>query len=199
MKKKLKFEAIVIGISVGGMNALSTILPCLPGNFALTVIIVQHLHPSSGSYLARTLNERCKLTVKEADEKEEIKPGLVYIAPPDYHLLIEDNRTFSFCVGERVNYTRPSIDVLFESASDVYFSRLIGIILTGANNDGSQGLKIIKERGGLTIVQDPETAESAFMPRAAIAATEVEHILPLEQIGPFLVKLARDKNTGQSN
>ena len=127
--------------------------------------------------------------MKEADEKEKTESGIAYIAPSNYHLLIENSHIFSLSCGNLVNYARPSIDVLFESASDVYGSSLIGIILTGANSDGSRGLKRITNRGGLTIVQDPKTAYSDFMPKAAIAATEVNHILPLKQIGPFLVKL----------
>ena len=135
------------------------------------------------------MSESCKSRVKQADEKEKIVPAMIYIAPPNYHLLVEDDRTFSLSVDELVNFSRPSIDVLFESAADAYGKRLIGIILTGANSDGSNGLKKIKECGGMAIVQDPESSEADTMPRAAIKATKVDYVLPLEEIGTFLRKL----------
>src|SRR5690606_35205527 len=119
-------------------------------------------------YWIDILDSMCFLRVKEADEKEKIKPGCVYIAPPNYHLLIEKNETFSLSIDEKVNYARPSIDVLFDSAAYVYYDQLIGVVMTGANHDGAMGLKKIKENGGMTIVQDPETAISRFMPEAAI-------------------------------
>ena len=114
----------------------------------------------------------------------------IYIAPPNYHLLVEADRTFSLSIDEPVNYARPSIDVLFETAADVYKTNLIGVILTGANTDGSHGLKRIKETGGLSVVQDPSTAEADTMPRAAIAAVDVDYVLPLEEIGKVLTMLA---------
>ena len=180
---------MVIGVSAGGMEALGAILPLLPADFALPVIIVQHRYNEAGDYMEQNLNLKCQGIVKQADEKESIEAGHVYFAPPNYHLLIENDRTFSLSVDNPVNYARPSVDVLFETAADVYGERLIGVILTGANNDGSQGLKKIKERDGLAVVQDPQTAEAELMPRAAIAATEVDHILPLDKIVPFLVKI----------
>jgi two-component system chemotaxis response regulator CheB len=192
----LNFEAVVIGTSAGGTNALKVILKSLPRNFALPVIIVQHLHPNSDDYSARILSDSCKMIVKQANEKEKIEPGVVYTAPPNYHLLVEENETFSLSIAEREKYARPSIDVLFETAADVYGEKLIGIILTGANNDGSQGLKRIKEKGGLTIVQDPETAEVDSMPRDAIATTQVDYVLPLERIGPILRKMSQKQKDG---
>jgi two-component system chemotaxis response regulator CheB len=185
----MKYEAIVIGVSAGGLEALQTVLTPLPANFGLPLIIIQHMHPYSDNYLVHFLNEHCQLGVKEAEEKERIAPGTIYIAPPNYHLLLELDRSFSLSVSEKVNHARPSIDVTFETAADIYGSRLIGIILTGANNDGSLGLKQIKQHGGLTIVQDPKTAEVDSMPRAAIAATVVDHLLPLPKIGTFLIEL----------
>lgn len=186
---KRRFEAVMIGVSAGGMKALSAIIPLLPKDFILPLVVVQHLHPYADDYLVRYLNEKGQLMVKYAEEKEKIVSGVVYLAPPNYHLLIEDDKTFSFSTEGPVNYARPSIDVLFESAANVYGTGLIGIILTGANYDGSQGLKRIKEMGGLTIVQDPRTAEMDSMPKAAIASTKVDHILPLDQIGLFLAGL----------
>ena len=186
----MKYETIVIGVSAGGMKALKTIFPSLLPDFALSVIIVQHRYPGTDNNLEKLLDAQCQITVRQAEEKEKIEPGIIFIAPPNYHLLVEDDRTFSMSLEGRVNYARPSIDLLFNSAADVYGPKLIGIILTGANNDGSKGLKTIKESGGLTIVQDPETAEADSMPKAAIAKTKVDYILPLYEIGNFLNKIA---------
>jgi two-component system, chemotaxis family, protein-glutamate methylesterase/glutaminase len=184
--KRTNFEAVVIGTSTGGMEALRTILQAMPSNFPLPIIVVQHLHPHSDNFLSQYLNEKSELTVKQADEKENIEPGVVYLAPPNYHLLIETDKTFSLSTTPRVNYARPAIDVLFDTAADAYGEKLIGIVLTGANDDGSRGLKRIKEMGGLAIVQDPATAEISSMPKAAIAIANVDYILPLDQIAPFL-------------
>ncbi len=185
----MKYEAIVIGVSSGGMITLNTILRHLPSDFVLSIIIVQHQHPESDDFIAKFLDSRCSLTVKQADEKEIILPGVIYIAPPNYHLMIEEDRTFSLTIDKRVLYARPSIDILFETAADVFGEKLVGIILTGANEDGSHGLRKIKESGGLTIVQDPDTAEVDTMPKAAIASTKVDYILPLEKIGLFICTL----------
>jgi len=183
------FEAIVVGSSAGGINALSTILAMLPREFPLPIIIVQHLHPNSESYLAQILGTKCELDVKQADEKETIANGVVYIAPPNYHLLIEEDRSFSLSIEAPVNFSRPSVDVLFETAIYAYRNKLIGIVLTGANNDGSKGLQKIKQMGGHVIVQEPATAEADVMPKSAIAVTEVDKILPLKQIGSYLLQL----------
>lgn len=190
----MRYRAVVIGVSAGGMDALLTILPNLPADFPVPVIIVQHVGPQANNYLAQHLNASCRLTVKEADEKESIAAGVVYLAPANYHLLIEEDKTLSLSVSERVNYARPSIDVLFETAADAYGPDLIGIVLTGANDDGSRGLRKIKEQDGLTVVQDPATALVSVMPKSAIAATAVDHILPLEEIGPFLCKITGKEN-----
>lgn len=190
------FQAIVIGVSAGGFKALHSILAQFPATFPLPLIIVQHRMAESDDYLVESLNRRCRITIKEADEKEEIKPGVAYIAPAGYHLLIEKNRTFSLCLNEPVCYSRPSIDVLFESASEAYKSKLIGVILTGANTDGSQGIKAIKKKRGLTIVQDPETAEIKTMPMAALETNAVDHVIRLEEIPSFISKLL--ENTYES-
>ncbi len=183
-------ECIVIGVSSGGMAALSEILTPLPADFPWPIIVVQHLDPhSADSYWARYFNERCRLAVKEADEKEAIIAGHVYFAPANYHLMIERDKTFSLTVDEKVNYSRPSIDVLFESAAETYGSALMGIILTGASADGANGLKTIKDNGGLTVVQDPDTAEFKIMPLSAIKASNVDHILPLDEIPRLLLEL----------
>ena len=186
------YRAAVIGASAGGWNALKTILGVLPEDFPLAIMVVMHRHPHSDDYLEKSLDNDCAVRVKQADEKESIISGTVYFAPPNYHLLIEDIHTLSLSVAGPVNYSRPSIDVLFESAAYVYGDTLAGLILTGANNDGAGGLKKIKDIGGLVLVQDPETAEASAMPRAAIAATDPDFVLPLGEIGAFLKDLVRD-------
>ena len=179
----------MIGSSAGGLNALKVLFHGLDYRFNIPLIIVQHISPDSENYLIHILNNIMKLQVKEADEKEQPMPGMAYLAPPNYHLLLEPDRTFTLTIDERVNYARPSIDVLFETAAEAYKEKLVGVILTGANNDGSKGLKKIKEFGGLAIVQDPDTAEVDSMPRSAMQATTVDHIIPLEEIAPFLNSL----------
>jgi len=165
----------------------------LPKEFNTPIIIVQHISAQSENLWIKLLNDKSNLFIKEADEKESIEHGKVYIAPPNYHLLIERNKTFSLTVDERVNYARPSIDVLFESAAEAYKNKLIGVILTGSNNDGTNGMKRIKECGGLTIVQDPTTAESAYMPASAIAVVQMDYILTLENIMKLLIKIDAQK------
>jgi len=182
-------QVIVMGGSAGSSTALTELLPVFPVDYPLPIVVVQHLHPLQGGYFTERFSHRCALKIKEADEKEPIKAGHIYFAPPNYHLLIEDDHTFSLSVDERINYARPAIDVLFESAADAYAPWLIGVILTGANNDGARGLRLIKQKGGLTIVQDPKTAESAYMPRAALEATIVDYVLPLHEIGRLLLEI----------
>ena len=184
-----QFRAVVIGSSAGGIHALSKVLSSFPKAFPIPIIIVQHLHPQSKSQLASILQTKTELHVKEADEKETVEAGTVYIAPPNYHLLIEIDESLSLSIEERVNYARPAVDVLFDSAIDVYHDKIIGIILTGANNDGAQGLKRIKQAGGYAVVQDPETAEVESMPRAACEACPVDKVLPLAEIGPYVLQL----------
>jgi two-component system chemotaxis response regulator CheB len=189
----LHYEAVAIGVSAGGVKALEILVGLLKKGCKLAFIIVQHLSSESDDFLVRYLNEKSELIVKQADEKEIIQKGVVYIAPPDYHLLIEEDKTFSLTVDEKINYSRPSIDMMFETAAFAYGSSLIGIVLTGANRDGSQGLQRIKEAGGLTIVQEPKTAEVAMMPSSAIAAVSVDHILPLEEMASFLNSFCADR------
>jgi two-component system, chemotaxis family, protein-glutamate methylesterase/glutaminase len=188
--KKTAFDIVLIGVSAGGFNALPKLLGSLGGSFSLPVVIVQHEAADAGDFFVRYLARGCALTVKQADEKEQIVSGTVYVAPPGYHLLIEEDRTFSLSMDAPVNYARPSIDVMFETAVETYGNRAIGIILTGANSDGAKGLKKLKDAGGLAIVQDPESAETSFMPKAAIAATEPDEIMDLEKIGPYLIAVA---------
>ena len=183
------YKAIVIGGSIGGLEAVVSITSGLPRDYHLPVIIVLHRIKNQKSGLVEVIQAKCKIKVKEADEKESIRPGFVYIAPANYHLLIEEEETFSLTYSELVNYSRPSIDVLFESAAEVYKDKLIGILLTGANDDGSNGIKMISEYGGLTVVQDPKTAKCDIIPKSAIAKTKVDKILNLNEIQFFLLNL----------
>lgn len=183
------FNAVVIGASAGGMHTINKLLSKLPENFLLPIIIVQHIATTSDNYLVEFLNKNTKLIVKEVDEKEIVKKGVVYIAPPNYHILIEEDSSISLSADEKVNYSRPSIDVLFLSASDAFKEKLIGVILTGANDDGAKGLFVIKRNGGLTIVQDPLEAETSLMPLAAIKTTEPHHILKVNEISKLLIDL----------
>lgn len=186
MSKSRQYRAVVIGVSAGGLAALEKILPVLKGTFSLPVLVVQHLSPTSENYLPIHFSHRCSLEVKEAEDKEPIEGGVIYFAPPNYHLLVECNRFVALSTEERVNFSRPSIDVLFETAAEAYQNELVGIVLTGANSDGAVGMTKIKQLGGLAVVQSPETAESDAMPKATIDAVEVDHILPLNEIGHFL-------------
>ncbi len=185
-----EFDLVVVGCSLGGMHALETILSSIGRDFRVPIAVVQHRHKKSNEQLPEFFRRATKLRVADVEDKQPIKPGHVYLAPADYHLLVERG-AFSLSVDERVAYSRPSVDVLFESAADAYGSRLIGVVLTGANADGARGAKRIKTRGGFLIVQEPATAEAPSMPKAAIAAARVDRILPLDRIGPFLVELCR--------
>jgi two-component system chemotaxis response regulator CheB len=184
------YDAVVIGVSTGGLRALEGILLHLPADFALPLLIVQHVDRDAGGGLAQLLDARCALSVKEADDQDEIVPGTAYLAPANYHLLVESRERLTLSVDPHVSFARPSIDVLFESAADVFGPRLIGVVLTGANFDGSDGLKRVKQRGGLAIVQEPSEAEASQMPRAALEATKVDHVVPLAGIAPLLEQLA---------
>jgi two-component system chemotaxis response regulator CheB len=180
-------EAVVVGCSAGGLNALHKVLDVLPIGFPVPVIIVAHTAPASENLLPALLAKTCRLPVSEAREREPALPGQIYVAPPNYHLLIEPDCTFALSVDERVCFVRPSIDVLFHSAADAYKERLMGVILTGANSDGAQGLKAIKAAGGYTLVQDPADAYADTMPRAAIAAGAADKVLPLDGLAEEIV------------
>lgn len=187
--KSGKYQAVVIGVSAGGLSALDAILPCFAPDCSASLLVVQHMAPDSSNYLVEHFRRKCRIRVKEAGDKEKIAGGTVYFAPPNYHLLVERDKSLALSAEEKVLYSRPSVDVLFQTAAEAYCEKLVGVVLTGANADGSSGLAMIAKLGGLTIVQAPETANAAVMPEAAIAATQVDRILPLEGIGPFLVSL----------
>ena len=184
---------VVVGASFGGFDALKVLLGELPAAFPAPLAIVQH-QGSPGSGLATLLQRYTALGVVDAEDKEDMLPGVAYLAPPGYHLLVERG-SVALSVDPPVSHARPSIDVLFESAADAYGPGTIGVILTGTGQDGATGLARIKQHGGRTIVQDPATAARSAMPRAALAGTLVDWILPLEMIGPRLVDLLA--STGQ--
>lgn len=188
-----KYEFVAIGCSMGGMSALQTIFEVLPKEFPVPIAVVQHRYRTSSEALPAFLRRHTKLEVLDTVDKQWIRPGTVYLAPANYHLLVERGE-LSLSVDEKVEYSRPSIDVLFESAADAYGPGVIGVVLTGANADGARGATRIKKRGGFVLAQDPRTAESPAMPQATIAATRVDRILPLDRIGPFLVELCRSSH-----
>lgn len=181
-----KARAIVIGASAGALEALSAILPALPEDFALPIMVVVHLPPHRDSALAELFRAKCRVCVKEAEDKEPIVPGTIYFAPPDYHLLVEADHSLALSSDEPVLFSRPAIDVLFESAADAYGDGLVGVVLTGANSDGARGLKAIADAGGRALVQSPRGAFSATMPEAAIEAVPGALIIPLERIAACL-------------
>jgi two-component system, chemotaxis family, protein-glutamate methylesterase/glutaminase len=183
------YELICVGASWGGLDAVGRLLSDVPDEIDVPIVIAQHRHHTSpGRTLAELLHLRIKRPVEDVDDKMPIEPRHVYIAPPDYHLLVERG-SFALSTDERVQYARPSIDVLFESAAYEYGPSVIGIILTGANEDGAAGLAAIKRRGGVAVIQDPAGAARRTMPDAAIAATAADAILPLEDIGKFVYGL----------
>ncbi|PLX00623.1 MAG: chemotaxis protein CheB [Marinilabiliales bacterium] len=187
-----KYSLMVLGVSAGGMEVLRKLLPFFGHDFPLPVVIIQHLHPNQGEFYLRYFNDHCNLNVQEAVETELVRPGNVYFAPPNYHLLIDLDKKFRMNVDPRVNFSRPSIDVFFESAAEVFKDQLIGVILTGANDDGALGMKAINDAGGYTIAQDPQTAEVYTMPLAAIEKTKIDWITRVEELGTAIQEY--DKN-----
>jgi len=176
----------VIGVSAGGLAALTAILPELSSPLGMPILIVQHLSPDSDNFLATHFNKLCSLEVKEALDKETIADNTIYFAPANYHLLVERDKTIALSTAERVQYSRPSIDVLFETAAEAYLDRLICIILTGANSDGTRGILRIRQLSGLVIAQSPESAKVDVMPRSAINRAGVDKILDLREIAPYI-------------
>ena len=182
-------EAVVLGASAGGFEALLAVLKGLPATYPMPLVAVLHLPENHESKLAELFGYRLALRVREARDKETLEAGVLYFAPPGYHLSIETDRSFSFSCEDRVSYARPSIDVLFSSAADAYGKSLAGVLLTGANYDGAAGLAGMQVAGALTIVQDPATAEVATMPEAAIRRMTPDLILPLAEIHSVLRQL----------
>lgn len=183
-------QAVVLGASAGGFGALGRLLAALPRGFPLPVLVVQHLHRHQEGVLLHGVADRCRLEVREAAPSMPVEPGTVYFAPPNYHLLVEPTRTLALSVDAKVHHCRPAIDVTLESASAVWGPGLVGVVLTGANRDGSLGLQAVRRRGGLAIVQDPADAEVPFMPAAALEAGPVDHVAPLDGIPALLLAAA---------
>lgn len=181
-------KVIVIGASAGGVEALNAIFAPVKKPFRAPVAVVLHVAPR-GSILVSAFNSGGGFEIKEAEDKEPFVGGKVYFAPPNYHLLLEENGTLSFSVEEPVHFARPSIDVLFQSAAEAYGENVVGVLLTGANEDGAEGLKAIHEAGGITVVQDPQSAQCGIMPGSALKLFNPTHTLSLEKIGEFLVGL----------
>ncbi|WP_010584867.1 chemotaxis protein CheB [Schlesneria paludicola] len=179
-------EAVVIGASAGAVEALSVLLPALPGDFPLPVLTVVHLPSDRKSLLASVLKSKCQMDVREVEDKEPMESGTVYFAPPDYHLLVEADLRLSLSSEAPVLFSRPSIDVLFESAADIFGPALIGVILTGANCDGSRGLRAVTDAGGVALVQRPDQAQAKTMPQAALEACHTARSLSIPEIAVFL-------------
>jgi two-component system chemotaxis response regulator CheB len=188
---------IAIGASWGGLKAVQILLAGLPRAFPMPLAVVLHRHREADDLLSAILQQHSLLPVMEALDKMPIQSGRVFVAPADYHLLVEPGH-FSLSTDEPVQHARPSIDVLFESAADVFGAMVIGVVLTGASRDGARGAAQIERRGGSVIVQDPVTAESPTMPAAALAATQTPFIQPLHQIAAMLIQITESKTTRQS-
>lgn len=184
-----KAEAVVIGASAGAIDVLSRILPGISPQYPLPIFIVVHLPPDTPSLLTELFIAKCKVRVKEAEDKEPVVPGTIYFAPPNYHLLVESDGTLALSSDEPELFSRPAINVLFESAADVYGGGLVGIILTGASEDGAHGLRAVGEAGGVAVVQNPEGAMAKEMPSSALKAWPNARMLNVEEIGKFLIHL----------
>lgn len=190
-----RYEVVVVGTSTGGLHALTLLLGAMPASYQLPILIVQHRSKDSDERLSTLLRSASAIPLWEAEDKEPLRGPGVYLGPADYHLLLELD-SMALSTEEPVAHSRPSIDVLFESAAYSHGSGVIGVLLTGANQDGTNGLQRIKERGGYVIVQDPETAESCFMPKHAVKHVAADRVLRLEQIAGELVTRANETRPG---
>ena len=193
MPRSQGYKAIVIGISTGGVETLKELLGALPKDFPLPLIIVQHISHDSGRGMADLLDEVCSIHVKEADEQELPVGGTVYMAPADYHLMVELDGKLGLSTDPPVNYARPSVDVLFETAAEAFGNGLVGVILTGVGSDGSRGLKRIKAMGGVTVVQNPEDAAAGSMPNNAIMAVMPDYIVALADLPRLFIDLSKSE------
>ncbi|WHS62889.1 chemotaxis protein CheB [Pseudomonas sp. G2-4] len=189
MMDRSRIEAIVVGASAGGVEALLKVFGQLRKGFCVPILVVLHLPDERDSQLARVFGHRLAVPVEEAQDKQDVVPGTLYVATPGYHLSVEADRSLSLSLEEPVHHSRPSIDVLFESAADAYGPNLLAVVLTGANSDGAKGLAKVRELGGITVVQDPNEAQVSTMPEAALALHEPDHILTLQDIGQLLAGL----------
>ena len=191
------FSLIVIGTSAGGVEALSAVLPALPPTLGAAVLVVIHLPRERPSLLVDIFGPKCRLPVREAQDKEPLLAGTIYFAPPDYHLLVDRERgepQLALSADDLVNFSRPSIDVLFESAADLYGPSVLGLLLTGASHDGAAGLLSIRRAGGYTVVQDPKAAQAPAMVLAALGLSAVDRVLPLPEIARFLETLESNED-----
>jgi len=186
------YDVVALGASAGGLNALSQVLKGLPRTFPSSIVVVQHVSPGHKSWIANLLGRSTQLTVKQAEHGEIMLPATVYIAPPDEHLLVGPGKV-QLAHSQLVHFSRPSIDLLFESVAGTYGSRSIGVILSGSGKDGSAGIRTIKESGGITIAQTPDKAEFRHMPEAAIETGCIDFVVPLEKIGDKLTELCAGK------
>jgi two-component system chemotaxis response regulator CheB len=184
-------RAVVAGASAGGGQALAAILSLLPEDYGLPILVAQHLHPDDDGGFAEHLGMQTELRVVTPCDKHPIAPGTVYVAPANYHLLVERQGTLALSTEGPINWSRPSIDVLFESAANAWGRQVLAILLTGASRDGTQGLRIVRALGGATVVQDPATAQYPVMPQSAIDAGVADQVLPLEAIGQLLAEVGR--------
>jgi two-component system chemotaxis response regulator CheB len=184
-------SALVVGASAGAVDALSILLPVVPRASRIPVVVVVHLPPNRSSLLPEVFTARCVVRVREPEDKEPVSAGTVWFAPSNYHLLIERDRTFSLSVDEPVNFSRPSIDVLFESAAECFGDELCAVVLTGANDDGALGASAVRRAGGLVIVQDPRTADAQEMPQAAISRADPQIVASLPEIADFIYQATR--------
>ncbi|WP_374581621.1 chemotaxis protein CheB [Pseudoduganella sp.] len=184
-------EAVVIGASAGGVNALLQLLPALPQGYRLPIVVVLHVRSGRPNQLVDVFQQRVALPVREAGDKEDLVAGTLYFAPAGYHLLLEKERSFALSCDAPLHFARPAIDVTMESAADVYGAGLVGVLLTGANEDGAAGMATIGRAGGMTVVQDPEEANAGTMPAEAIRARQPDLVLPLEQIKQLLLMLEK--------
>jgi two-component system chemotaxis response regulator CheB len=181
-----RIEAVVIGASAGGVEALSILLPALRPTLRAAVLVVVHVPRERESLLAKLFAARCDLPVKEAEDNEPVVPGTIYFAPPDYHLQVDAGPRVSLSYDDPVNWSRPSIDVLFTTAADVYGARLLALLLTGGNQDGAAGLLAVRRAGGLTVVEDPDSAFCSTMPREALRLGQPDLVLSLDAMKPLM-------------
>lgn len=193
MGQETTFTIIVVGTSQGGLEALRAVLSPLPADFPVPILVVRHQVADAGDYLLQALQKNCALKVRYGEAGEWPQPGTVYIAPPDRHLLLGTKGELQLSADKPVHFSRPAIDPLFKSAANCYGAAVLAVVLTGANSDGAEGVVEIKKKGGKVLVQDPESAETDTMPKAALAAIKADYIVWLDQIGPHLWTLTRKR------
>jgi two-component system chemotaxis response regulator CheB len=190
-----RFEILAIGSSAGGVGALRDLLHALPGQLPVPIVVVQHLDPRHETVIAEVIGRRATLVVKVAEDEESMKPGVVYVAPPDHHLLVGAHGLLTLSDSELVHFLRPSADLLFESVAAAYNDRAIACVLTGSGSDGAMGVTAVRSRGGTVIVQSPETSDFRGMPDAAVATGDVDFVLPLDQIASVIARLVASRRT----